>query len=189
MLLVIEIAMLIGGIYAIVFAKVPSILVGGGKYQVEGKTARWFGILLMLPLPISFLGGEFLGLLMGEDVAGYTMALEILVVLGAAILSVVLIRVVGKKNQPVNDVEAIIIKKAQGALVYALLNITGFTALICCPLSLVYARQASRLIDQHGIGEQYRGKIKIARAIAGITTLLWIAAFFCLASSVISGMQ
>ena len=40
MLLIIEIAMLIGGIYAIVSAKIPSFLVGGGKYQIEGMTAR-----------------------------------------------------------------------------------------------------------------------------------------------------
>lgn len=185
MLLVIEIAMLIGGIYAVIFAELPSILVGGGN-QVEGKTARWIGVLLMLPLPISFLGGAVLGLLLDEDGAGYAMALEILVVLGAAILSVVIIRVVGKKNQPVTDVEAIISKKAQGALVYALLSMTGFAALICCPLSFVYASQASRLIDQNGIEEQYRGKVKIARAIAGIAALLWITAFICLASFMIS---
>jgi hypothetical protein len=43
MLLIVEIAMLVGGIYTIVSAKVPSILVGGGKYQVEGTAARLLG--------------------------------------------------------------------------------------------------------------------------------------------------
>ena len=57
MLLIVEIAMLIGGIYAIATAKVPGFLIGGGKYQVEGTTARLFGVLLVLPLPIAFIGG------------------------------------------------------------------------------------------------------------------------------------
>jgi hypothetical protein len=39
MLLIVEIAMLIGDIYAFVTAKVSSFLVGGGKYQVEGTVA------------------------------------------------------------------------------------------------------------------------------------------------------
>ena len=42
MLLRIEIVMLIGGIYVIVTAKVPS-------FQAEGTVARLFGVLLMLP--------------------------------------------------------------------------------------------------------------------------------------------
>ncbi len=41
--------MLIGGIYAIVTAKVLFFLVGGGRYQVKGTVARLFGVLLILP--------------------------------------------------------------------------------------------------------------------------------------------
>ena len=39
MLLRLEIALLIGGIYAIVTAKAPSFLVGHGEYQVKGTVA------------------------------------------------------------------------------------------------------------------------------------------------------
>ncbi len=141
MLFIVEIAMLIGGIYAIVSAKVPSFLVGGGKYQVEGMTARLFGVLLILPLPIAFLGGIILALLFGEEGTGYAIILELITVLGVAILAVVLTRVVGKRVEPVNDIEATIAKKSQGALMYAIFSFTGFAALICCPLAIIYANQ------------------------------------------------
>ena len=103
-----EIAMLIGGVYAIVFAKVPSLLVGDGKHQVEGLAARWFGVLLILPLPITFLGSVILPMLFSEDGARYAGMLELITLLGVAILSVVLVRVVGTRVEPVNDIEATI---------------------------------------------------------------------------------
>jgi hypothetical protein len=105
-MLLIEIAMLIGGIYAIVFAKVPSLLVGAGKHSVEGLIARWIGVLLILPLPIAFLGNAILPLLFGKDGAQYAGMLELITVLGFAILSGVLIRVAGKRVEPVNYKEA-----------------------------------------------------------------------------------
>ncbi|MFN2235760.1 MAG: hypothetical protein ACK2U1_16160 [Anaerolineales bacterium] len=187
MLLVVEIAMLIGGIVAIVTAKVPGFLVGGGKYQVEGATARLFGVLLLLPLPIAFFGALILALLFGEEGAGYATILELVTVVGIAILAVVLIRVVGKKVEPVNDIEATIAKKAQGALMYAIFSATGFAAVICCPLAFVYANQALKLIDENNIGEQYRGKAKTARIIAGVATLLWIVAVLCFISVLFPG--
>lgn len=105
-MLLIEIAMFIGGIYAIVFAKVPSLLVGAGKHPVEGLAARWIGALLILPLPIAFLGGAILPLLFGKDGAQYAGMLELITVLVFAILSGVLVRVAGKRVEPVNDKEA-----------------------------------------------------------------------------------
>jgi hypothetical protein len=189
MLLIIQIAMLVGGIYSMVSAKVPSFLVGGDKYQVEGRAARLFGVLLMLPLPIAFLGGVVLGLLFGEDGAGYAMTLEIIIVVAVAILSVVLVRVMGKKSEPVNDVEATIAKKTQGALMYAVFSVTGFAALICCPLAIIYANQAENLIDEFGVGQQYRRRAKNSRTVAGIATLLWVFVVVCLASFMFAGTQ
>ena len=187
MLLIAEIAMLIGGIWAIVAGKVPSFLVGGGKYQVEGLAARLFGVLLLLPLPVAFLGAIALTFLFGEEGTGYAAVLEIMTVVGVAILAVVLMRVVGKRVEPASDVEAVIAKKAQGALMYALFSATGVGALICCPLAFVYASQALRLIDQHGVGEQHRGKARAARAIAAVATLLWVVAIGCIVSVALSG--
>lgn len=189
MLLIIEIAMLVGGIYAIVSAKVPSFLVGGGKYQVEGTTARLFGALLILPLPVAFLGGIILALLFGEDGTGYAVILEFIIVFGVAILAAVLARVAGKRVEPVNDIEATIAKKSQGALMYAIFSFTGFAALICCPLAIVYANQALRLIDENRVGEQHRNKAKTARVIAIVATLLWVVAIICFASVMFAGSR
>ncbi len=101
-----EIAMFIGGIYAIVFAKVPSFLVSSGKNKVEGLVARRIGVVLILPLPIAFLGGAILPLLFGEESVLYAVMLELITVLGVAILSLVLVRVVAKRIEPVNHEKA-----------------------------------------------------------------------------------
>jgi hypothetical protein len=135
----------------------------------------------MVPLPFAFMIGMLLGHFV-EDGAGYVIFLELLAVLTAAILVVVLIRVAGERVEPENSVEVIISKKTIGSLFYALLSATGFAALICCPLAFVHANQALGLIDEHHVGEQYRNKAKLARAIAAIATLIWLAAILCVAS-------
>lgn len=189
MLVIIEIAMFIGGIYSIVSARVPSFLVGGGKYQVEGRTARIFGILLLFPLSLALWGGVVLGVVFGEDGVDYVLMMEFLVVLGVALLSVIFIRVFGVKSQPVNDIESVISRKAIGSLVYAILSAPGITALVCCPLAVVYASQALSLIDEHGVGVQYRRRAKVARVIAYAVTMLWLIAIAFLVILMILGMQ
>jgi hypothetical protein len=189
MLLIIEIAMFMGGIYSIISARVPSFLVGGGKYKVEGRQARIFGILLLLPLSIALWDGLLLGLLIGDSGVDYVRTVEFLVFLGVSLLSIIFIRVFGKKNQPVNDIESVISRKAIGSLVYAILSAPGLTALICCPLAVVYANQALSLIDEHGVGVQYCGKAKAARVIAGVVTILWILAIAFVVISVIVIVQ
>jgi hypothetical protein len=182
MLFILEIAMLIGGIYSIFSAKVPTFLFGGGKYQVEGTVARLFGVLLILPIPLAFLGGIILVLLGIDNSALYTTILELVIVFGIAILATVLMRITGKRVEYVNDIEATIAKKSQGALVYAIISVTGVAALICSPLAIVYASQALKLIDEHQVGEQHRSKAKTARTLAIIFTVLWGVAIICFAS-------
>lgn len=189
MLRLLEIAMLIGGIYSIVSAKIPSFLVGGGRNQVDSRTARLFGILWTLPLPIVLISGFVLSFLFGEDAAGFAMKLEFITIFVVALLAVVFIRIVGKRTTPVMDLEETISKKAHGALMYALFSATGFAALVCCPLAIIYANQAVNLIDEHGVGRQHRGIAKKARAFAGITTFLWATATLCFASYMVAGSQ
>lgn len=98
MLFILEISMFIGGIYALIAAKVPSFLVGGGKYPIEGKNARWVGVLLMLPLPIVFLVGLFVGMLFGEQGTPYVGIFELVIVIGTAILAMILTRIIGKRG-------------------------------------------------------------------------------------------
>ena len=49
MLLILETSMLIGWIDAVIAARISAYLFGGGKYQVEGRSTRFLGIILMLP--------------------------------------------------------------------------------------------------------------------------------------------
>jgi cytochrome b561 len=182
-LLILEIAMLIGGIYALVTAKVPGFLVGGGKVKIEGLPARLLGVLLILPMPTALVGGVLLALLLGEEAYNYSALLEIGIVFGIALLTLILSRVLGKRIEPENEIEASISKKAQGALMYAILSATGLAALVCCPLAIIYANQAIKLIDEHGVGEEHRGKAKTARVIAIVPLALGGAAVVCIVSS------
>ena len=75
-----EIFMLVGGLYALATAKVPSFLVGGGKYEVEGTPARVIGAVLILPLPAAFLAESVLGYLLGQEGTRYAFWLEIALV-------------------------------------------------------------------------------------------------------------
>lgn len=86
--------------------------------------------------------------------------------------------------QPPTDItkiEALISKKANEALIYALVGAMGLSAVVFCPLAIVYASQAIKLIDQHQLGEKYRSNAKAAKAIAIIFTILYtitIALYF-----------
>ncbi|MCJ7583027.1 MAG: hypothetical protein MUP98_21120 [Candidatus Aminicenantes bacterium] len=187
MLLILEIAMLLGGLWALIKGEVPSFLVGGGKYKVEGNIARIIGILLLLPLPISFAGAMILVLIFGIDGEGYAVIFEIVTVIIISIIALVLVRSVGQKKEYASEVEEIIAKKAQGSLMYAILSATGFAAIICCPLAIVYASQALKLINEHGIGEDYRKKAITSRGIAIVATILWGSIAICIASTLFMG--
>jgi len=50
MILLIEILMLIAGIWAIVAGKLPSAMFGGAKYSFEGRGVRLLGLILVCPL-------------------------------------------------------------------------------------------------------------------------------------------
>lgn len=187
MLLFIEIAMLLGGLYAIVSGKVPGILIGGGNYQVNNSTARLFGVLWVLPLPVVFLGAILLSIFFGDEGVAYAGILELVTVLGVAVLSVVMMRVVGKPVEATNTIEAVIASKANGALMYAIFSMTGVATLSGAPLAWIYANQALKLIDEHQTGEQYRSKANIARVIGALTVLFWLAVCGCLLTFSVMG--
>ena len=91
-----------------------------------------------------------------------------------------MIRVMGKPTVPENDIEATIARKANGALMYAMLSFTGFATLFIAPLAWVHANQALKLIEQHQTGHQYQSKANTARTLAAVTTFLWSLACICL---------
>jgi len=177
--------MLIAGIWAIISGKVPSFLFGGGKYTIESLYARLFGVLLILPLPIMFLGSIVLFVLFGEDAVEYSFLLELGTIMGIGILAMILIRVIGKPVEVYDEIDetnALIAKKSQWAMVYALLGVTGIGSIIFCLLAFFYANQAIRLINENQVGEYYRKRAETARVIAGIFVLLWSVAFIYLVS-------
>jgi hypothetical protein len=177
MCLVIEIIMLVGGLLTLITAKVPSLPMGGGKYKVEGPLARVIGSVLMVPLPAAFLSEIVLGVLFGEQGLEYAFWFEIALVLGAGSLAMILMMsVVGLPMVHASDAEAFIAKIAHDALICALLTATGVGGIIGCPLAFFYAGRGLRLIDEHGVSEEYRGRAAAARTIAGVITGLWVIA-------------
>lgn len=183
MLLLIELLMLVAGLWGLLTGRFPQLLLGGGKYQIEGTNARLLGLLLISPLPLSFLGGILLILWLGEPAEEYVAMLEIALIFIVLVVTVVAVRLIGKPTASPDSAETIIAKKANGALIYALLSVTGIGAIIFCPLAFVYAGQALRLIDEHpDVGEAYRRKAQTARLLAGVITLLWALMFACLVS-------
>lgn len=48
----IDILLLVFGGWAIITGKIPSWVIGGGKYKIEGKEIRFLGVFLVLLFPI-----------------------------------------------------------------------------------------------------------------------------------------
>jgi hypothetical protein len=190
MLLLVEIIMLIAGLWALAAGKLPSLLFGGPQYVLEGRGVRWLGLILILPLPIALAGGTVLTLLWGEQGTFYAFGLELLVVCVAGIAALVVARAIrqprvsagatGEIGQEAADIEALIAKKAQGSLIYVLLGGTGVGALIFCPLAFIRSGQALKMIEQHGIGERHRRIAEIARALSAILLVAWASIAICL---------
>lgn len=89
-LLIAEIVMLVGGLYALIAGKVRLT----NKMYLEGWRARVAGLFLMAPLPLAFLAGLLIGLLIAtgglpasaESAAGIV---ELLLVFGGLLGAVI----------------------------------------------------------------------------------------------------
>jgi hypothetical protein len=138
-----------------------------------------------------------LALFFGEEARGYAVLLELAVVLGVLTAALIVARFIRKPATATDasdtttgeslNVEAVIAKKAQGSLIYALLGILGFTALVVCPLAFIRAGQALRLIDEHKVGERYRGTANTARVVAVVVFLAYAAVAAVLLLTIIGG--
>jgi len=94
MILIIEIAFLIAGLYALFTAKMPAWIVGKG-FKAEGRNVRILGGLMAAVLPGIFCMGFTLGVaggIGGFDPSGWITGLEILVVIIAAIVVTLVLR-------------------------------------------------------------------------------------------------
>jgi hypothetical protein len=63
-LLIIQGVMLVSGLWAAVTGKLPAIVLGT-KYSIEGPAARIVGIILALPLPLTFMLGLIVAIASG----------------------------------------------------------------------------------------------------------------------------
>lgn len=89
---------------------------------------------------------------------------------------------VDSSGNVVPDIEGQIASKVNGSLF--LLVVFGWLvgSLVFCPLAIIRTTQALRLIEEKHIGEEYRAKAKIIRAIAVLLVLFWLGVigFFAL---------
>jgi len=199
MLLVIEIIMLIAGLWAVATGKLPSLLFGGPRYKLEGRGVRLLGVVLVLPIPVVLAGSVVLALFLGEEATGYATVLELIIVVGVGIAALTISRVIrqpsvasdgsGKVLGSAPDIEAIIGKKAQGSLIYALLGGLGIAAIILCPLAYIRSGQALKMIDDIKVGERYRNTAKTARILSAVILLFWAAIAVCALAVGLSGQQ
>jgi hypothetical protein len=91
MILIVELIFLVGGLWALVTGKLPTALFNsGGRYTAEGPMVRVIGLLLIAPLPLAFLAGVVMGLLFGEPSPGLAILFEIVLIVAAAVLSMVI---------------------------------------------------------------------------------------------------
>ena len=175
MLFIIKMGMLIGGIYALITAKIPSILVGGKNHVVEGWPARILGILFISPLPLAALIGAVLAYLFGMDGTAISGVLEMVFVFVAAIIGFIVVYTIGKEETTEKTEEEVISDVVNSAIFYSLFGLFGFGigTIIFSPLALYRSNQIIKIIDERQIGEQYKSRLKVARVIAVIALVFW----------------
>jgi hypothetical protein len=98
-LLMAEILMLIGGLYALIAGRIKL----SNAISLEGWQARIAGIILMVPLPLAFLTGALIGVLINTgalppDVLGYASIIDILLVVGALAAALIYALIVQPKE-------------------------------------------------------------------------------------------
>jgi hypothetical protein len=89
-ILIAEILMLVGGLYALIAGKVKLTR----NLYLEGRRARIAGLFLVAPLPLAFVAGMVIGLLVGmgtlpASVESVAVIVELLLVLGGLVGAVV----------------------------------------------------------------------------------------------------
>ena len=102
MILVIEVAFLIAGLYALFTATMPAWMMGKG-YKAEGPKVRVLGAVMAALLPAVFCLGLVLGIVGGTagfDPTGWITALEVIIVIVMAIIVTVVLRNIRQPDVP-----------------------------------------------------------------------------------------
>ncbi len=174
MLTIIELILLAGGVYAIVRGRIPSFVIGGADYVVEGLGARFLGLLLTVPFLLSVITKILFGAAFGVEATAGSLFVEIPVLFIVSIIVLVGARLIRKPLEPESvDLELVIERKVTGSLIYALLGLIGFAGFVLGPLAYFRAGQALELIEAHGIGQKHQNNARFARRIAAVATVIW----------------
>ena len=83
-ILIAEILMLVGGLYALIAGRIRLTK----NMSLEGTRARVAGLFLAAPLPLALLLGFVIGFLFGSDAVGFATIVEIILVIGGLVGSV-----------------------------------------------------------------------------------------------------
>lgn len=94
MLLIAEILLFGSGLYLAITGKAGAWIAGKG-FTAEGSQVRLAGVVLVLPLPIAICAGIAIGLIAPDQLI-IASIIEILLVIGSAILSTIMLRKVRK---------------------------------------------------------------------------------------------
>lgn len=95
-LLIIELLLLLDGVWAIIFGNLPvglfNFLFGLGEYKFSPTRTRLFGVLLSSPIPVSYLVSLLLTKLYGAQGAVYATTFEAIYILAIMTASVIIVR-------------------------------------------------------------------------------------------------
>jgi hypothetical protein len=95
-LLIIEALLLVDGVWAIIFGKLPvglfNFLFGLGEYKFSTTKTRMFGVLLSSPIPVSYLVSLILTKLYGAQGTVYATIFEGIYILAIMSASVIIVR-------------------------------------------------------------------------------------------------
>ena len=103
-LLIAEIMMLVGGLYALIAGKIKLTR----NISLEGWRARIAGLFLIAPLPLALLVGLVIGFLIGigtlpSSAQGYGTIVELLLVLGGLVGVVIYALIVKPRGEVASD--------------------------------------------------------------------------------------
>jgi len=97
-----QILMLILGLYAVIKGDIPSWFVGGKGYEIKGWPARGLGLLMMSTVPLAILTTAFLVFFDAPNYEDVGYCTELIIVLVVAVAVVVLSR---RLRRPVEEQE------------------------------------------------------------------------------------
>lgn len=179
MLLIIELLFFVAGMWIIISGKIPTglfrLLFGKGRYELPSNKARLFGLLLLSPLPVSFLSTLLLTALFGTRGAGYAIIFESIFVVAVIIVSLFIARNSRlSEAQGIDSPESITPSSEQKKLGYGvrLLIAFGIVSLGCITItsafSLIMTTIASITIGTRWTGDFWADIFPILLMIAVI---------------------